>query len=365
LKSTEKALFVEQVDPFIEDNVMALYARDAQELGSITFFGQFNGAIGGLNGPGVGEMNTDIVVDALKRMLALKGADNSTYQNKAREIASRMLIPREIAFCSGCPHRASFYAIKTALILDGRNGFVVGDIGCYGLAAGATGFNQIKALHCMGSGSGNVSGFSKMASFGSEQPAVAVMGDSTFYHASLPALVNAKHNNAKALFIILDNSVTAMTGFQKNPATPFGDPLQGPPQVPIEKITESLDIETKVLDPIADVNESIQTVYDFLQKENVTAIVFRRVCATYEINKIAVPHGLAASIDKGKCIGPSCGCNRFCSRVLGCPAIKYDQDDQVGYIEKDLCNACSLCVQICPEQAISIVGSESSKKEKQ
>ena len=165
-------------------------------------------------------MNTDIVVNALKKNVGPAGADNTAYQNKARDIASRLLIPREIAFCPGCPHRASFYAIKTALTLDGRNGFVVGDIGCYGLAAGATGFNQIKALHCMGSGSGNVSGFSKMASFGFEQPVVAVMGDSTFYHASLPALVNAKHNNAKALFIILDNAVTAMTGFQENPATP-------------------------------------------------------------------------------------------------------------------------------------------------
>ena len=130
-----------------------------------------------------------------------------------------MVPAREQTFCAGCPHRASFWNIHNAIALDGRKGFVCGDIGCYSMAAlsPATGYHTMPTLHSMGSGTGLASGFAKLAAFGLDKPILTVCGDSTFYHAVIPALINAQHNRADITFIVLDNAGTAMTGFQPHP----------------------------------------------------------------------------------------------------------------------------------------------------
>ena len=358
LKQADEVLFVEEIDPFLEDHVKVIYAENGSELGEVKFFGKNTGDIGGGNGAGVGEMTTDIVLDALRRLFKLRGPEDSPYKKVALGIASKMLIPRELSFCYGCPHRASFFAIKAALELDGRKGFVVGDIGCYGLAAGATGYNQIKMLHCMGSGMGNVSGFSQLQSFGFDQPTVAVVGDSTFYHAGLPALVNAKFNQANALFVVLDNSITAMTGFQVNPASPSSGSGEPSSYIPAEEIARAMGIKTTVLDPMEDIQKAIETVYRNLQEDGVKLIVFRRVCSTYETKESTSDQWIKAKVDPEKCIGEVCGCDRFCSKVLGCPGILYDEEKGKAYIREDACNGCSLCAQLCPRQAISLVEME-------
>ena len=355
LKQASKVLFVEEIDPFLEDQVKVLYAQRASELGPVTFCGKNTGDIYGTHGPGVGEMNTDIVIGALGRNFRREAPAELPAYKRAKEKAAALLVPRELAFCDGCPHRASFLAIKAALELDGRRGFVVGDIGCYGLAAGSTGFNQIKALHCMGSGMGNISGFSQLASFGFDQPVIGVVGDSTFFHAGLPALVNAIFNRANALFIVLDNAVTAMTGFQVNPASPFtalGEPTQA---IPAEDIARSVGAKTTVLDPIEDIQAAIQAVYTALQEDGVRVIVFRRACATFEKKVQDRGKRLTARVDPESCIGEICGCNRFCSKVLTCPSIQYDKDKAKAFINEDTCNGCGLCIQLCPRQAISLV----------
>ena len=363
LNRADQVLFVEEIDPFLEDQVKVLYAETPPPQGRIRFFGKNTGDIQGDHGPGVGEVNTDIVLEALRRLLKIPKPKRSAHTKSAEHIASTVLIPRELAFCQGCPHRASFLAIKAALQLDGRKGFVVGDIGCYGLAAGATGYSQIKALHCMGSGMGNVSGFSALSSFGFDQPVVAVVGDSTFFHAGLPALVNAAFNRANALFIVLDNGVTAMTGFQVNPASPFtGSNMPNPP-VRAEDITRGLGIETIVVDPIDDVQKAIEIVYCRLQEDGVKAIVSRRTCSTYEKRVTPPVRRGKAVVDPEKCIGERCGCNRFCSQVLGCPAIGYDPHTEKAFIREPDCNGCGLCVQLCPREAISLVQEQEAGKQ--
>jgi len=355
LKQAKDVLFVEEIDPFLEDQVKVLYAEHASKLGAVSFYGKNTGDIYGPSGPGVGEMNTDIVLDALGRIFNKEISACASPYEDARKQASILLVPREVAFCDGCPHRASFLAIKAALELDGRKGFVVGDIGCYGLGAGPTGFNQIKALHCMGSGMGNACGFSQMASFGFNQPVVAVIGDSTFFHAGLPALINAAFNKADGLFIVLDNAVTAMTGFQVNPASPFTATGKATRPVLAEDIARSVGAKITVLDPIEDIQESIHAVYAALQEEGLRFLVFRRPCATFEKKTRAAEEILKARIDPESCIGEICGCNRFCSRVLACPSIQYDKDKDRAFINEDTCNGCGLCVQLCPRQAISLV----------
>jgi indolepyruvate ferredoxin oxidoreductase alpha subunit len=357
LRHTERVLFVEEIDPFLEDQVKVLYAESRDDLGKVEFFGKNTGEVRGGHGPGVGEINTDIVLEALQGIFRIKKSGSGSYERLAEDLASKMLVPRELSFCQGCPHRASFFALKAALVLDGRKGFVVGDIGCYGLAAGETGFNQIKVLHCMGSGMGNASGFSKLSSFGFDQPVVAVAGDSTFYHAGLPALVNAKFNNADTLFVILDNAITAMTGFQVSPSSST-ELEESVTPVPVEDISRGMGIKTTVLDPLEDIQKAIETVYNGLQEKGVKVIVFRRLCSTYEQKKAAERQRQRAWVDQDKCVGESCGCDRFCSRVLGCPAIEYDRDKEKAYINEDTCNACGFCVQLCPRKAILLVESE-------
>lgn len=352
LAHAEQVLFVEEIDPFLEDAVKVVFAEHAFELGAIRFYGKNTGDIGGKNGSGVGEMTTDIVLDALKHCFNIKELPDASRRISEMKVQAELMVPRELAFCSGCSHRASFFAIKAALELDGRNGFVVGDIGCYGLAAGATGYNQIKALHCMGSGMGNASGFSKLGSFNFDQPAIAVVGDSTFFHAGLPALVNAQFNKARALFIILDNSITAMTGFQDNPASPAtgaGNPTQ---PILIENLTKGMGIKTVLLDPVDDIHRAIEAVYEALQEDGVNVIVFRRICATFEIRSKPSENRSCVQVDETLCIGDQCGCNRFCSSVIGCPAIQYDRERDKAVIQEDSCNGCGLCVQMCPREAI-------------
>ena len=356
LKHADKVLFIEEIDPFLEDQIKVLYAENSKQLGSVQFYGKNTGDVYGPNGPGVGEMNTDIVMDALFRCFMVKKPELPISTHRAKENAATVLVPRELAFCHGCPHRASFFAIKAALELDGRKGFVVGDIGCYGLAAGATGHNQIKALHCMGSGMGNVSGFSKLAEFGFDQPAISVVGDSTFYHAGLPALINAKFNHTDSVFVILDNSITAMTGFQPNPASPSDGSGQKKAPVPIENIARGMGIEVSVLDPVENINNAIECLYRSLQAKTLKVIVFRRVCSTFEAKTFTGDWPQVATVDTDKCIGEDCGCSRFCSRTISCPGLQYDAQTGKAFILDSACNGCGLCTQLCPQAAISIVG---------
>jgi len=350
-----EVLFAEEIDPFLEDQVKILYSENNRQLGQIKFYGKNSGDIRGVHGPGVGEITTDIILDALCRLFDIKKTVASVHSDKVKKDAAAMLVPRELAFCHGCPHRASFFAIKAALELDGRNGFVVGDIGCYGLAAGATGFNQIKALHCMGSGMGNVSGFSKLAAFGFEQPAISVVGDSTFYHAGLPALVNAKFNEANCVFAVLDNSITAMTGFQPNPASAADGSGQKKAPVLIENVVRGMDIDVTVLDPVENIKKAIEIIYRSLQEKGIRVIVFRHSCSTYEAKTQQDDGAYVATVEQEKCSGDACGCNRFCIQTLSCPGLQFDAQTGKAYVLNSSCNGCGLCVQLCPQAAISLI----------
>lgn len=257
---------------------------------------------------------------------------------------------RDKAFCAGCPHRASFWAVKAALALLGRPTAVLGDIGCYTLGLLSTGFNVLQTVHAMGSGVGMAAGLARLPGF--DQRVVAVVGDSTFYHAVIPALLNARYNQAGFLLIVLDNETTAMTGHQPHPGTGVNAMGEAAGRMSIESVATGLGIPVTVHDPY-DVEGTTEVVLQQLQAEGMRVLILRRACAL-----VAVSHGKGPRVyvDQNLCQGDGCGCNRFCNRVFACVAAAWDDQKNKAVIDEVLCNRCGVCATLCPAGAIKVEG---------
>jgi len=346
LKRTDKILFVEEVDPFLEGNVKEIAADVSQEIGPKVFFGKRSKHI-----PVFGEMNADRIIEAVGKILDRSyRARDPEYEAGAAEVAAKMLPNRVLGFCPGCPHRASFWSIKNALQMDNRQGFVTGDIGCYALGRGPAGFYLSKTSGAMGSGTGLASGFGKLAPFGFDQPVVAMCGDSTFFHAAMPALVNAHYNKSNLVMVILDNSATAMTGFQPHPGVGMNAMGEEVTPVDIEKVCRAFGAKVEVTDPF-DLPETRQKVLQALEDlEGAKVIIMRHKCAMLRGKEEKPPYKVA--IDAEKCLGEDCGCDRLCTRVFKCPGLIWDQQAGKSRIDEVICVGCGVCADICPEKAI-------------
>ncbi|MBR9980006.1 MAG: indolepyruvate ferredoxin oxidoreductase, partial [Desulfatitalea sp.] len=262
LRLTDKVLIVEEVLPFLEENVKIVAAELGAVVGLKTFYGKRDGTL-----PATGEMNPDRVIEALAQTLAISYAPMpADYAQKALESAFFGAPPRDLTFCPGCPHRASFWSIRRALQMDGRQGFVCGDIGCYSLAMLPTGFNSLSTLHAMGSGTGVASGFGMLGPFGLGQPVLAVSGDSTFFHSVLPALANASHHRANITLVVLDNSGTAMTGFQPHPGLAVDAAGHSVQALDIARICEAMGATVYQGDPF-DLERTQQTILQLLASQ--------------------------------------------------------------------------------------------------
>jgi indolepyruvate ferredoxin oxidoreductase alpha subunit len=343
---TDKILIVEEVTPFLEDNVKILAAGMGPEIGVKAFFGKTDGTI-----PSVGELNPDIVISAL---LNIMGVDYSgapaDYIQKARKLATTGAPARDLTFCPGCPHRASFWSIHNALQMDNRQGFVCGDIGCYTLAIFPTGFGTLKTVHSMGSGTGIASGFGKLGAFGMDQPVLAVCGDSTFFHAVLPALVNAIHQRSDITLVVLDNSGTAMTGFQPHPGLFIDASGNEVPGLDIARICEAMGAGVRVCDPF-DLEKTRQTLFDLLEKrDGVNVLILKKRCALSPERKTKKDFEMA--VDQAACLGDNCGCNRLCTRIFRCPGLIWNKEKRAAEIDEVICVGCGVCASICPTGAI-------------
>jgi indolepyruvate ferredoxin oxidoreductase alpha subunit len=345
LAAAGKILIVEEVDPHLDGAVKSLYAQKAGELGIKEFFGHETG-----HKPPIGELSPGKLATALADILGLAWQEVEPAYAERAAAAQSMAAPREVGFCPGCPHRASYWSIKQALAADGRQGIVSGDIGCYTLGVLATGYRQVNAVHCMGSGPGIASGLGKLRGRGFDQPVISVVGDSTFFHAALPAIVNARWNNSDYVLVVLDNSATAMTGFQPHPGT--GQTAMGETgaTVDVEDVCRGLGLPYSVVDPY-DLAATQEALYDALQTGGgVRVLIFRRLCALVQGKRGGHPYVM--SVDPALCRGEDCGCHRYCTRVFRCPGLVFDQDSGRATVDEVVCVGCGVCAQICPAGAI-------------
>ncbi len=240
---------------------------------------------------------------------------------------------RPPVMCAGCPHRGVFY------ILAKNKLTVSGDIGCYTLGAVAP-LNAMDTTICMGASISGLHGFNKARGVESEQKSVAVIGDSTFMHSGMTGLVNVAYNASNSTVIILDNSITGMTGHQQNPTTGYnikGDPAA---KVNLEALVKALGIDrVRVVDPY-DLKETETAIKEELAVNEPSVIISRRPCALLKY----VKHNAPLCVDSEKC--KSC---KACLKV-GCPAIS--MKDGKAVIDATQCTGCGLCEQLCPFSAI-------------
>ncbi len=352
LKRSHRILFLEEIEPFLEDQVKILAAEHWHDLPALSFLGKKSGHVPWVQkARGMGEMDPDIALQALAGALGIAWTPAAATQapTAGSDAEAEPVLPQRLpSFCAGCPHRASYWAIKTALALDGREGFALGDIGCYALGVLPTGYQTIRTVHCMGSGVGLADGFGKLGALGFDQPVVAVIGDSTFYHAGIPPLIHAKNTGAGYLCIILDNGTTAMTGHQPHPGSGVNAMGGTSTALPIAALIRHLDIPLTVQDPFQ-VRETVDTILALLQKGGLQVLLLQQACALAAGKGAARKH---AYVDTQKCRGDECGCGRFCSRVFSCPANIWDAQTGRAKIDEVLCTGCGVCAALCPAGAI-------------
>jgi indolepyruvate ferredoxin oxidoreductase, alpha subunit len=342
-----QVLVVEEVIPFLEENVKILAAELTPEIGAIKFFAKRDGML-----PSVGELNPDHVIFALVRILDLEyRSAPEKYIEKAKLCIMAGAPGRDLTFCPGCPHRASLWTLHNALAVDNREGFVCGDIGCYSMGMVDTGYFTLKTMHAMGSGIGIASGFGKLHQFSMDQSIVAVAGDSTFFHAVLPGLINAVHCKSDIILVILDNSGTAMTGFQPHPGLVLDAMGATVPALDIPTICRALGAKVAECDPF-DLGKTHETLLAMLEdREGVRVVVLKQICALSPEKKGHPQYKIG--LDANICMGGNCGCNKLCTRVFKCPGLNWDDKNKVALIDEAICAGCGVCASICPSGAIT------------
>ena len=345
LDGLDEVLCVEELDPVIERALIATCARRGLNV-------RIRGKLTGDIQPS-GENTVESVGAALNRFLGRGEAcelapggssPRAVSQAEGRECLSTEKNPpapptlpiRPPVLCAGCPHRASFYAVKCAM--KGRKTLFCGDIGCYTLG-NAKPLDMVDTCLCMGAGINIAQGVTHVEP---DTAAFAFVGDSTFFASGITGVVNAFYNQANMTLVVLDNSTTAMTGHQPHPGT--GRTMMGQvvEKVSIERVLRAIGLTVvETVDPL-DHELAVETVRRVADEPGVKAIIFRSPCVV-----LARPKA-RSTVDAEKCVG----CQR-CVRELGCPALVPDATTGKVRIDAAQCTGCTLCEQICPTNAIS------------
>jgi len=306
-RGVKKLVVVEELDPFLEDAVRAMGVEVSAGKNRL---------------PICGELSPDVVREGLQP------------GRRKRKAVPEPIPPRPPALCPGCPHSATFYAVKK-LKLN-----VMGDIGCYTLSV-APPLETIDACVCMGASIGMAHGMGMALGPEAGKRFVAVLGDSTFLHSGITSLMNVAYNRGVSTVLILDNRTTAMTGFQDHAST--GKTLMGEPapEVDLEALGKALGIASvRVADPF-DLKAFQKVLKEEVNADHSSLVIARRECLLLRRDETWTPR----QVDPEACTG----CN-MCLQT-GCPAISLTPEGKAR-IDDVVCNGCPICQQICKAGAI-------------
>jgi indolepyruvate ferredoxin oxidoreductase alpha subunit len=315
---------VEELEPILETSVRAVAQHERLRTRII---GKADGIL-----PRAYEFDQAIVASGLVKAFGLKGRAAL----EAFETGCDLPV-RPPVLCAGCPHSATYFAVNKA---TNRKAIFASDIGCYTLGVSPP-YNAADLLVCMGSSVGTAGGLAKV----NNQPVIAFIGDSTFFHAGIPGLINAVHHGHKFLLMILDNRTTAMTGHQPHPGSDKGPSCCDITSVSIEEVVKGCGVKwLKVVDPY-EIDTMTNTVKEALTETGVSVIIARRDCALIAKREQEGAIRTKQFIDQEMC--KKC---RTCVDKFQCPAIS--SIDKVQRIDEALCAGCAVCAQICPHEAI-------------
>jgi indolepyruvate ferredoxin oxidoreductase alpha subunit len=300
----DRLVVIEELDPFIEEHCKAI----GVEVEGKDIF------------PMIGEFSQNMIAQKL-------GGEAAEGKKLEDEIPLRPPV-----MCPGCPHRGLFYTLKK------NSCNVLGDIGCYTLGAVAP-LNSMDSTLCMGASISGLHGFNKALGEAGEKKSVAVIGDSTFMHSGMTGLANIAYNQSNSTVVILDNSITGMTGHQQNPTTGYN--IKGEPagKIDLEALCKAMGINrVTVVDPY-NLKECNKVLKEELAAEEPSVIISRRPCVLLK----SVKPQPALRINPSKCSG----C-KSCMRI-GCPSISFKNG--VCVVDHTTCVGCGVCQQLCGHKA--------------
>lgn len=332
LEQVDEVLCIEELDPVIENELT--YICGKHHL-NVNIRGKMTEDVAA-----AGENTCDSVKEYIYKFLGLELEESVVCIADAPELPVRPPV-----LCAGCPHRASFYAVKQAM--KGKKSLFAGDIGCYTLG-NAMPLDMVDTCLCMGAGVNITQGIGHVEP---DTNCFAFVGDSTFFASAITGVVNAMYNHANMTLIVLDNSTTAMTGHQPHPGTGVrmmefaGGKRPEKPEdiankISIENVLRGIGVKNvRTINPF-DQEEAIACVTEYAAMPGVKAIIFKSPCIAL-CKKETV-----AAVDSSKCIN----CKK-CIREFGCPALVTDAEGKVT-IDRAQCTGCMLCSKVCPTGAI-------------
>ena len=325
MKQVDKVLVVEELEPVLENDLRSI----AQE----------NGITIPIKGKGVGGLSRLFEYDPGMVRKAVAQYVDIDYKGSAMvDISDLPPLPaRPPNLCAGCPHRATYYSVKEVY---GPDAVHPSDIGCYTLGV-LPPLSMADFLICMGSSVSSSCGFSRA----SDQKVISFIGDSTFFHSGITGLINAVHNNHKFTLVILDNGTTAMTGHQPHPGVdtkPMGIERT---QISLEDLVRGCGVkDVHVVKPFK-LKKTMESVKAAMEYDGISVIISREFCPLFAkaIGEKRRTRAFYVNLDR-------CQDHRVCINKLACPAM-FVEGDHVS-IDKNMCIGCSVCAQICPENAI-------------
>ncbi|MCD6461736.1 MAG: indolepyruvate ferredoxin oxidoreductase subunit alpha [Thermoplasmata archaeon] len=324
---------VEELEPYLEKETMSLAQREGMDVeirGKTTADFPFHF-----------EYDPDVVKNGLHKALGIPLEEGGV---RAEELP---MPTRPPTLCPGCPHRATYYALKKAV--RGKDVIYSTDIGCYTLGIQPP-HETADFLLCMGSSIGAAGGFSKAT----DQLPIAILGDSTFFHAGISGLINAVYNQDDLIYLILDNRTTAMTGQQPNPGMGIDGRGEEAPMISIEEICRACGASSvETVDPY-DTKAAEEAFKRAVDGEGVRVVVAKRACALLDAKNLK-KQGVY-TVDQDKC--RHCF---VCINTFACPAF-YTEGKNV-YIDPVLCAGCHVCGQVCPFGAMVPLSEVEKKKE--